>query len=136
MAVQGGFGIVYQVDVAATPVTVANVRSITPPSIEAVMADITAHDSTGGYEEYIPSGRINTGEVTVEIVFDESANTHSELRTLSTSKAIATHVFKDSATTETLTFEGYVSGFSRKSEQDDAYIVEVKIRPTGEIVLS
>jgi hypothetical protein len=136
MAVQGGFGCVIQVDVSATPTTIPNVVDATPPKLEPVMADITAHDSAAGMNEFIPSGRVNTSELTFTIVFDESATTHAELRTLAGSKAVATYVFKDSATTETLTFEGYVAGFQRVSAQDDAYKVEVTIRPTGEIVLS
>ena len=136
MAVDGGFGLVFKVDVAATPTTVPNVKDSSFPETEHVLDDITAHDSTGGYEEFIATGLIRTGEFEVDVVWDIAEATHAELQSIwaagtSTPMSLATP-----ASAETLSFSGLVKTIQRASPIDKALTSKVKIKVNGAITFT
>jgi hypothetical protein len=54
---------------------VANVTNIGGPSLALDVEDVTAHDSTGGWEEVIAT-ILRTGEVTLDINFDPASLMH------------------------------------------------------------
>jgi predicted secreted protein len=54
---------------------VANVTSIGGPALALDTEDVTAHDSTGGWEEVVPT-ILRTGEVTLDINYDPASQMH------------------------------------------------------------
>ena len=57
--------------------TIAEVRDITPPSMERDVIDVSSHDSTGGWKEFI-SGWRDGGEVEFEVNWLPTNATHNE----------------------------------------------------------
>jgi predicted secreted protein len=55
---------------------IAQVRSIKPPMVENDEIEVTTHDSTGGYREFIAAPLKDGGEVEIELVWDPDAATH------------------------------------------------------------
>lgn len=131
MSVEGGFGAKLKITISAALTLVANMEDIEFPSVEQEMVEITAHDSTDGYSEFIPSGQVKTGEVSGTITYDVANNTHAELVTLSTNKTVNAMQIESPTGSETIAFNAYVSAFNRLSPKDGAWRAEIKIRPTG-----
>lgn len=53
-------------DTGGTPATVAELDSITPPSLTRDTIDVTTHDGASQAAEYIPDGVYDAGEISVE----------------------------------------------------------------------
>lgn len=131
MSVEGGFGAKLKITVSAVLTVVANMEDVEFPTVEQVMTEITAHDSADGYQEFIPSGLVNTGEITGTITYDTANATHEALVALSTNKTVNAMQIESPTGSETVAFNGYVSAFNRLSPKDGAFRAQIKIRPTG-----
>lgn len=73
-----GRGVLFQIDLAGSPVTwftVANVRSINPTGKQADEIDFTHLDSTGGYREF-RQGFKEAGSINVEFHFSPLEASH------------------------------------------------------------
>lgn len=79
MSGRDGFGTVFKRATTLTPGTtyevVANVTTISGPSRSRETIDVTAHDSPGGWMEFI-GGLKDGGEVSLDINYDPSEDTH------------------------------------------------------------
>ncbi len=62
-------------DGAGNYTTIAEVLSISGPSIQAAVLDVTSQDSTGGYREFI-AGLIDAGSLTFDINHQPATATH------------------------------------------------------------
>lgn len=133
MAVSGGFGVNWKVDVSSVLTTVPNVRDIAFPEEDNEITDITAHDSTNGYTERIPTGRVNTNEFTVTLTWDDAETTHQEIRTHHASKALLPMSITSPDGQETLSFSAYVRKLARSSAQNGSYDMVVTLAPTGAV---
>ncbi len=78
MAKESSFGATLSADYAAgsTYVAVAQIRSIKPPKVENEEIDVTTHDSSGGFRNFIGVPIKDAGEVELEIVWDPALATH------------------------------------------------------------
>ncbi len=61
-------------DAAGTYRNVANIKALKGPGLSLDLADVTTHDSTGAWEEFVATV-LRTGELTVDLVYDPSAAT-------------------------------------------------------------
>lgn len=136
MADQGGFGLDFQITVTATLTSVTNVVDVKFPAPENVLAEKTAHDSAGGFQEFIASGKKTVSEIELELIWDVAEATHSELVTLEASGAENAMTIADPGAAETLAFNGIVKQIERMGEQEEAYKAKVVIQPTGQITIS
>lgn len=146
MANTGGFGVTFNIGdgpVSSTPTytAIAQVQSFNGVEIESVMSDITAHDSTAGYDEHIPSGRKNTSEIELELTFDITQATHANAAGglvhafLNDTLLAYQVVFPDTGNT-TWEFDAYVSKLRMESEKEEHLKGMVTMRPTGQPTLS
>lgn len=146
MANAGGFGVTFNIGdgaVASTPTytAIAQVKSFNGVEIESVLSDITAHDSPGGYDEHIPSGRFNTSAIELELVFDIAQATHANssggLVHAMLNKTLLAYqiIFPDTSTT-TWTFDAYINKIKMESEQEAHFKAMVTMKPTGVPVLT
>lgn len=136
MSVSGGFGVDWKVDVSSTLTSVEHVREIEFPDEEHELTEVTAHDSPGGYTEWLATGRIRTEEFTVKLTWDDALATHQEIRTHHGDGTALNMSLTAPDGQETLTFDGLVRKLKRMSPQDGSYDMEVTILPTGQITLS
>lgn len=132
-----GFGVLLQIDIASTFTTIAEVTSLSGPSISRDAIDVTSMDSTNGWREFI-GGVIDGGEVTAEVNFLPAAATHQAVTDLLADYTQAPGSFKivwtDSGTTE-WAFSGIVTDFSPGAEIDGQLTASITIKVSASMTL-
>lgn len=131
MARQGGFGAVLKIDVSGLQ-AVAYVKDFEFPEFEKLLADITSHDSPGGYQEMISTGKRQLNEFTCQLVWDVSQTTHDAMIAAFDSDDPVDMSAEDPDGTEVIAFAAHVSKLGRVAEQEEGYVCDVTIKPTGQ----
>lgn len=116
-------------------VTIAGVRSISGPGLTLDTEDVTAHDSTEGWEEVVAT-ILRSGEISLEIEYDPAAATHKNasggLLYDLTTRASSTYsiTFPDLAGS-VFSFTAFVTGFEPDAPHDGALTANVTMKITG-----
>lgn len=136
MAKYAGYGTILE----RGSTTIAQVTSISGPGLSLDVEDVTTHDSTAAWEEVVAT-ILRSGEITLDIVYDPAAATHSATaggliadmvaRTAQTYSLI----FTDTANTE-WTFSAFVIGFEPDAPHDGALTASVTMKITGQPTLA
>ena len=134
MTRQGGFGAVLKIDVSGLT-AVAYVKDFEFLEFEKLLADITSHDSPGGYREMISTGKRQMNEFTVQLVWDVSQSTHAAMIAAFDSDAAVDMSAEDPDGTEPIEFSAHINKLGRIAEQEEGYVCDVTITPTGEPVV-
>ena len=115
-------------------VDIAEINSITGPSMSRDTIDVTSLDSTGGYREFIPGFR-NAGTVVLAMNFTRA--TYETMLNDFESNTIQNYqiVLPDVENTG-LDFEGLVSELPLTIPADDKVTADVTIQVTGKVYLS
>jgi len=120
--------------------TVAQVTSVTGPSLSMDTADVTTHDSPNAWEETVGT-ILRSGEVTFDIVYDPADNTHDGTdtgglvyRLKNKVRTAFSIVFPDTAPS-TWSFDGDVTGFEPTEPVDGALTASVTVKPSGSLIL-
>lgn len=115
---------------------VAGLTSITGPTIEAETIDVTTHDSTDGFREYV-GGLRDGGEVAVEGQLQDAASSNALLTLLSngTITESATIVLPTTPT-QTFTFDCIVTAFELDAPFDGSLTFSATFKVTGKPVLT
>jgi len=112
---------------------VAEVRSMTGPSMKGDIIDVTTHSSaaSGAWREKI-SSLLDPGEITFAINLVPASSGHKAFLADFTGrvKTKFKFVFPDVGLTEWL-FEGYVTNFGMKAETDGVLEADVTVTLTG-----
>jgi hypothetical protein len=110
---------------------VANVNSISGGGISLDLEDVTAHDSTDGFEESVAT-ILRSPEITLDINYDPDNATHKSL--------IADMIAKTKVTDFTIVLPGgqiwayagaFVTGFEPSEPVDGKISASVTIKPSG-----
>ena len=117
-------------------VVIAQVRSISGWGLSMDTIDVTSHDSTGAWREFV-AGLIDGGEITLDLVFDPDNTGHTNLRTDLTSRTSNTYDvrFVD-PTPQIWSFTGFVTAFSPDASVDGDLTASVTIKATGAITVT
>lgn len=119
----------FNVTIATVLTPIAELTSITGLEVTADEIDVTSHDSTGGFREYV-GGLRDAGSVSLEGNFIGDASQEALLTLLKSGEVAAmTIVFPDSA--GTWTFEGFVTAFSTDAPMEDKVSFSATIKVTG-----
>ena len=117
-------------------VAIVNVVSISGPGISLDTVDVTAHDSTDGWEEVVPT-ILRSGEVTFEINYDPATASHRNA-----ANGLIARMVGRNADTWTFggpmgvwAFSGYVTGFEPSAPHDGKLSASVTIKPTGVVTM-
>ena len=115
---------------------VANVKGIKGPGISLDLADVTAHDSTGAWEETVAT-ILRSGDVTLNIVYDPAAatikNAAGGLIYNMTARTKANYTITVAGVA--FVFDAWVTGFDPDAQHDSALTADVKIKPTGVVTI-
>lgn len=117
----------------------AQAKSISGPELSLDTADVTSHDSTGGWEEVVGT-ILRSGEVELEVAYDPAHATHKYaagglIYDLVQKTAIElTLVFPDAAST-TWTFSGLWTSFKPQGPVDGALTAIAKFKISGQPTL-
>ena len=118
--------------------TVAEVRTISGPGMTLDTADVTNHDSTGGWEEIIPT-ILRTGNVTFEVNYVPTDSTHDATdgflskmldKTLTNFKLIFPNAILE-ADRSYWSFAAYVVGMSPTANHDGGLTGSVTMKMVG-----
>lgn len=131
MSRQGGFGAKVKIDISGTMTAIVHAKEITFPELEKILADITAHDSPGGYAEWMDTNKRKMNEFALKIGWDADEATHAALLAAYAATVPATFSVSNPDDTEVLVFDGWVRKVGRAVEQEDEYTCEITIQPTG-----
>lgn len=137
MAGLDAFGIALKRSDMATPTatftTIGNVTSVSGPEIERETYDVTAHDSTSGWREFI-GGLKDGGEVSLELNYDPRKHD------------VLVSDFEDATQRDyKMTFPGtlgewalklILTGFSQESPVDDKMTAELTFKVSGKPVIT
>lgn len=134
--VQGGFGVKLKITVSAALTAVAHLLDVDFPEFEKLMADATAHDSTDGWDEVIPTGRKNSSEFEATLLWNADDNTHKAILDAFNADSSMPMTIEDPAGVEVIGFDGFITKMGRESKQDDGYKCVVTIKPTGVITIT
>ena len=113
---------------------IAEINTITGPSMTRDTIDVTSLDSTDGYREFIAGFR-DAGTVVLSMNF--TRDTYETMKDDFESDTLVNYeiVLPDDATT-TLEFEGLVTELPLTTPPDDKITVDVTIKITGSVTLN
>ena len=119
----------------ATTATLANVTNISGLDSEDSEIDVTSHDSTGNYREFVASF-IDAGEVSFDLNFDPNAATHRAttggILYLRDQRTIVQWELKFPGTpSHKVGFQGFVKSAPLDLPFDDKQSATVAVRVTG-----
>jgi len=113
---------------------IANVRNISGPGISLDTEDATTHDSTNAWEEVVPTV-LRTGDLTLEIVYDPSDDTHDEASDLGLLAKIANKTLTNFKITwpdaVEWSFAAYVRSFEPGAPHDGSLTASVGLKISG-----
>lgn len=112
-------------------VAIAEVKSISGPTMTREMIDVTNLDSTGGYREFIPSFR-DGGTVTLSMNFSYAG--YTALKADFQSDTLVNYEILLSDGTS-VNFSGYVQDLPINVTFDDAVTSDVTIKVSGEVTI-
>ena len=126
-----GVGTIFAKIVDGVNVPIAEVKSISGPTMSREMIDVTSLDSTGGYREFIPSFR-DGGTVTLAMLFTYAG--YNLLKTDFQSDTLKDYeiLLSDGSS---ITFSGYVQDLPVNVTFDDAVTSDTTIKVTGEVTV-
>lgn len=119
---------------AETFTAIAEVNSITGPTMTREFIDVTSLDSTAGYREFITGFR-DAGQVTLNMNFTRDGFEQMRLDFVDDNSHNYQIVLPDASTT-TLDFAGFVTDLPVSVPTDDKVTVDVTIKITGEVTLT
>lgn len=113
-------------------VAIANVTSLTPPGLTRDTYDVTAHDSTDGWREFI-GGLKDAGDVSFDVNYDPAD--HDTLIGDFEDAAARNYelTFPDGSKWE---FAGFLTGFEADAPFDDKLSASLTIKVTGKPVVT
>jgi predicted secreted protein len=113
---------------------IPNITNFTGPGISLDTEDVTAHDSTGGWEEVVPT-ILRSGEVTFDINYTPAAHHYA-------AHGLAFNLVTRLIDTWTVggpmgawVFTGYVSKFEPSAPHDGKLSASVAIKITGAVTI-
>jgi len=136
------FGTLLQIGDGGSPesfTTIAEVSSISGPSLSLDAVEITHHSSTDGWREFV-GGLLDGGEVSFDINFLPTDATHNASTGLLADMMNRTRrnfklVFPDSGST-TWSFTALVTAFEPAEPTDDKLAASVTLKLTGKPTLT
>jgi len=112
-------------------VAVAEVKSISGPTMTREMIDVTSLDSTGGYREFIPSFR-DGGTITLSMNFTYVGYTLLK-QDFQSDTLINYEIYLSDGTS--IEFSGYVQDLPINVTFDDAVTSEITIKVSGMVTI-
>ena len=128
---QGGFGTTVKIKVTSTLIAITHAQEVEFPEFEKILATVTGHDAPGGYEEIIATGKRKLNSFKLKLTWDISEVTHAAVMAAFNSDETVDMSVEDPDSDEVIAFAAHVFKVGRVAEQEEGYVCEVEIQPTG-----
>ena len=119
----------------ATWNTVPGVQDFTLSFGETDRIDVTSHDSSGSYREYV-NGFKTPADITVPIVWDGANTHHAYILAAHGGSAISVKITGKEASPKTYSFSALVRNIELSWPIDGAQTASVTLTPTGAITVA
>ena len=131
MAMQGGMGVDFKIDVSSTLTVIAHLLDVDDLEFEKFLAEMTGHDASGGYAEWVDTGKRKINPLSCTIGWDDSESTHAEIISVFDATSAVDMSIEDPGGTEIVAFSAHIQKMGRVYKQEDGYKAKVTIQPTG-----
>jgi hypothetical protein len=128
---QGGMGMALKIDVSSTLTAIAHVQEVDDLELEKFLDEMTGHDATGGYAEYVDTGKRKINPLTCTIGWDDSETTHTTIITAFDGTDPVDMSAEDPGSTEVIAFSAFIQKMGRMYKQEGGYRAKVTIQPSG-----
>ena len=140
MAGFSAFGtVLLMCDSSATPSTatdaIGDLTNISGPTMSAEEIDVTSHDSTGAFREFVPSF-LDPGEISVEGNLMSGGGAEDMVDAFNDRKRQSFKVIFPTTDSLSWKFDGYVTGVETDAPYDDKASFSATIKVTGSPALS
>ena len=122
----------FGVAVTVNTIAIGGLKDVTPGGVDVNFIDVTAHDSAGGWREFI-GGLTDGGTLELTGNYDEADAGQVELRAERGQVASVIVTFSDATTS---TFSAVVGGYSLSNPLDDVVEFSCSLKVTGAIVIA
>jgi len=128
----GGFGLTLKIDITGTMTAIVAVLDGEIPEFEKFLAEMTPHNASGGYAQWVATGKRKINEFKVTLGWDADEATHAAvLAAFDGSPAVDMAMLSPDGTDEVIAFSAHVFKLGRISPQEDGYKCDVTIQPSG-----
>jgi len=134
MTVQGGFGLDLKIHDGTDLASVVKLLNVEYPKFKKFIAEVTGHDSTGGWYEAVDTGKRKLEGFKCTVAWDPTA--HAAIMTAFTGTAAVACSIEDPAGDEVISFSVHIEEIQRMGDQEDALKAEVLLHPTGAPAIS
>lgn len=113
-------------------VTIPEVMRVNAPNVKTDLNDVTSHDSTGGFREFLP-GQKDGDTVSAEFNWKPSNAVHKQLRIDAYAATLETFniVFPDSSD-NTVAFTGYITEIAPNANTGEPLRASLSVKVTGQ----
>jgi predicted secreted protein len=132
MATQGGLG----TTLTYNSQSITKIMEVDWPEIEKVLAEVTAHDSTGGWEEFIATGKFTASDFTITVLWDKALAGHGALLTAHNNGTAHAFSLVGPGTALTVSGSAFVSSIAEESDMEDGHKATITISPTGNVTIT
>jgi NAD/NADP transhydrogenase alpha subunit len=129
-----GYDTVFAIKVGATFVDLAEVFEVTPPEVSVDQVEVTHFKSPNRSREYIPALSDN-GTASASMNYVPNSTTDQTLDTLLTSGDVA-EMRITYPNGVTVTFDAFVSGYSKSIPVADRMTAEAQFKVTGDVTMA
>lgn len=118
---------------AGSFLTIPECNKIGAPNVKFDLNDVTSHDSTGGFKEYLP-GLADGENATADFWYKPTNTVHIQLRTDSYAKTLRNFeiVFTDTGTGNEIDFKAYIVGLAPQADAGQVLKNVLTAKVTGQ----
>jgi predicted secreted protein len=127
----GGFGLAMRVSVTGTMTALVALLDGELPEFEKFVAEMTSHSASGGYAEYVATGKRKMNEIKLTLGWDSDEATHNAILAAFASDAVSTLTIYTPHGDEGISFSAHITKVGRIAAQEDGYKCDVSIQPSG-----
>jgi len=132
MTVKGGMGVEIKIEISSTQTVIVDMKEGDPPEFEKFLAELTPHNAAGGYAQHVATGKRKINEIEIVIGWDRDEVTHAALLTAFDSDDPVNMEIITPDSDETLSGAAHIFKIGRVTDEEDAYLANVSIQPTGQ----
>ncbi len=132
MTAQGGMGLTAKIEIAAVLTAIVDILEGSElPKFKKFLADMTAHDATGGYAVRVATGKRSLESFKLVIGGDADEATHAAVQAAFDSNSPVNMSIASPGNDEVIAFAAHIEEVSRQAPTEDGYTAEVTVTPTG-----